>query len=142
MRKYYKLGTSDYEFVASHDHYAMLVKDKDGKPVKVINENGALQLSHFPYVVKREPITAERITEIFNSPDMYLRNTEGRSLAVMERDGDNTFFRGFVIFDKESDSAYRFKLTMSQHAKDVLAAAKEGVSFKYTRIEGKDPITH
>ncbi len=133
MRKHYKLGTSDYEFVANHDHYTVVVKDKDGKPVKRFNGNGALENT-----VKVEPITAERITEIFNSPDMYLRNTEGRSLAVMERNGDDTFFRGFVVFDKESDSAYRFGLTMSQHAKDILASAKEGVSFKYTRIQGKD----
>ena len=135
MRKYYKLGTSDYEFVASHDHYAMLVKDKDGKPVKRINGNGVLENA-----VKVEPITPERITKIFNSPDMYLSDTEGRSIKVMERDGDDTFFRGFVAFDRESDSAYRFKLTISQHAKDVLASVKDGVSFKYTRIQGKDTM--
>jgi len=133
MRKYYQLGTSDYEFVANHDHYAMLVKDKDGKPVKRFNGNGVLENA-----VKVEPITSERIIEIFNSPDMYLSDTEGRSIKVMERDGDDTFFRGFVALDKESDSAYRFKLTISQHAKDVLASVKDGVSFKYTRIQGKD----
>ena len=133
MRKYYKLGTSDYEFVAPHDHYVVFVKDKDGKLVKRITEYGALE-----NVVKVEPITPERITEIFNSPDMYLSDTEGRSIKVMERDGDDTFFRGFVALDKESDSAYRFKLTISQHAKDVLASVKDGVSFKYTRIQGKD----
>ena len=135
MRKYYKLGTSDYEFVANHDNYAMLVKDKDGKPVKRFNGNGVLENA-----VKVEPITSERIIEIFNSPDMYLSDTEGRSIKVMERDGDDTFFRGFVAFDKESDSAYRFKLTISQHAKDVLASVKDGVSFKYTRIQGKDTM--
>ena len=136
MRKYYKLGTSDYEFIASHDHYAVFVTDKDGKLVKRVNENGALE-----NVVKSlEPITPERITEIFNSPDMYLSDTEGRSIKVMERDGDDTFFRGFVAFDKESDSAYKFKLTISQHAKDVLASVKDGVSFKYTRIQGKDTM--
>ena len=135
MRKYYQLGTSDYEFVANHDHYAMLVKDKDGKPVKRFNGNGVLENA-----VKVEPITSERIIEIFNSPDMYLSDTEGRSIKVMERDGDDTFFRGFVALDKESDSAYRFKLTISQHAKDVLASVKDGVSFKYTRIQGKDTM--
>ena len=122
MRKYYQLGTSDYEFVANHDHYAMLVKDKDGKPVKRFNGNGVLENA-----VKVEPITSERIIEIFNSPDMYLSDTEGRSIKVMERDGDDTFFRGFVALDKESDSAYRFKLTISQLAKDVLASVKDGV---------------
>ena len=131
MRKYYQLGTSDYEFIANHDHYAILVKDKDGKPVKVINENGVLQ-----HAVKREPITSERIIEIFNSPDMYLSDTEGRSIKVMERDGDDIFFRGFVSYDD-----YSIKLTVDEHAKDVLASVKDGVSFKYTRIEGKDLIT-
>jgi len=134
MRKYYKLGTSDYEFVAPHDHYVVFVKDKDGKLVKRITEYGALE-----NVVKVEPITPERITEIFNSPDMFLRDTEprGRSLKVMETIDTDVSFRGFV-----SHKDLSIRLTMDQYAKDVLASAKEGISFKYTRIEGKDLITH
>jgi len=125
MRKYYKLGTSDYEFVAVHSTYTVFVKDKDGKLVKRVNENGVLER-----VVKGlETVTTEYVTELFNNPNMYLRDTEGRSLAVMEQNEDDIFFRGFVSFDEQSDSAYKFKLTMDQHAKDVLASAKEGISF-------------
>ena len=123
MHKYYKLGTSDYEFVASHDHYAVFVEDKDGKIVKRVNENGALER-----VVKSlEPITAKRITELFNSPDMYLSDTApdgGTSLKVMERNEDDVFFRGFV----SHKDRYSIRLTIDQHAKDVLTSAKEGVS--------------
>ena len=122
MRKYYKLGTSDYEFVAPHDHYVVFVKDKDGKLVKRITEYGALE-----NVVKVEPITPERITEIFNSPDMYLCDTEptrGRSLRVMETIDNYVSFRGFVAHKDRS-----IRLNMDQHAKDVLASAKEGISF-------------
>ena len=127
MSKHYKLGTSNYEFIAIHSAHVVFVKDKDGKLVKRVNENGALE-----NVVKSlEPITPERITEIFNSPDMYLCDTEptrGRSLRVMETIDNYVSFRGFVAHKDRS-----IRLNMDQHAKDVLASAKEGISFEYTR---------
>jgi len=125
MSKSYKLGTSNYEFVAIHSAHVIFVKDKDGKLVKRVNENGVLKR-----VVKGlETVTTEYVTELFNNPNMYLSDTApevGRSLKVMERyeDENDIFFRGFVSYKDHS-----IRLTMEQHAKDVLASAKEGISF-------------
>ena len=123
MSKHYKLGTSNYEFIAIHSAHVVFVKDKDGKLVKRVNENGALER-----VVKGlETVTTEYVTELFNDPNMYLSDTApqgGTSLKVMERNEDDIFFRGFVSYKDRS-----IGLTMDQHAKDVLASAKEGISF-------------
>ena len=123
MSKSYKLGTSNYEFIAIHSTHAVFMKDKDGKLVKRVNENGALER-----VVKGlETVTTEYVTELFNDPNMYLSDTApqgGTSLKVMERNEDDIFFRGFVSYKDRS-----IGLTMDQHAKDVLASAKEGISF-------------
>ena len=123
MSKHYKLGTSNYEFIAIHSAHVVFVKDKDGKLVKRVNENGALER-----VVKGlETVTTEYVTELFNDPNMYLSDTApqgGTSLKVLERNEDDIFFRGFVSYKDRS-----IGLTMDQHAKDVLASAKEGISF-------------
>ena len=125
MSKSYKLGTSNYEFIAIHSAHVIFVKDKNGKLVKRVNENGVLKR-----VVKGlETVTTEYVTELFNNPNMYLSDTApevGTSLKVMERyeDENDIFFRGFVSYKDHS-----IRLTMEQHAKDVLASAKEGISF-------------
>ena len=123
MSKSYKLGTSNYEFIAIHSAHVIFVKDKNGKLVKRVNENGVLKR-----VVKGlETVTTEYVTELFNDPNMYLSDTApqgGTSLKVMERNEDDIFFRGFVSYKDRS-----IRLTMDQHAKDVLASAKEGISF-------------
>ena len=123
MSKSYKLGTSNYEFIAIHSAHVIFVKDKNGKLVKRVNENGVLKR-----VVKGlETVTTEYVTELFNNPNMYLSDTApevGTSLKVMERNEDDIFFRGFVSYKDRS-----IRLTMDQHAKDVLASAKEGISF-------------
>ena len=47
---------------------------------------------------------------------------------LMETIDNYVSFRGFVAHKDRS-----IRLNMDQHAKDVLASAKEGISFEYTR---------
>lgn len=111
--KRYQLGKSAYEFVSRSNIYRKFKTDKDGNIIKRLNKE----------VYERKPITAELVTELFNNPKVYLANTMGRSLKVMERLGEDVVFRGFVSYKDNS-----IRLTMDEHAEDALNCAKECVN--------------
>ncbi len=127
MEKKYKLGNSDYEFVSLSGTYTEFKTDKEGKIIRRLNNENILKV-----VSKDKPTTVQFVTELFSNPNMYLKDTApevGRSLTVMETIGEDVVFRGFVACKD-----YSIRLTMDQHAKDVLASAKEGISLNLATI--------